>query len=112
MQAMCDPKMLLFVGTGGSVKALDRRSGEDRWQTSLPGTGYEIVSLVCEGDRVYAGSKGHVFALDAGTGEILWSNGLAGLGHGHMCLALQSGSSQSPSLLMAGQHNADALSTP
>ena len=112
METMCDPKALLFVGTGGSVKAVDRRSGEDRWQTSLPGTGYEIVSLVCEGDRVYAGSKGHVFALDAGTGEILWSNGLAGLGHGHMCLALQSENSQSPSLLIAGQPNTGALSTP
>ena len=112
MKAICDPEALLFVGTGGSVKAVDRRSGEDRWQTSLPGTGYEIVSLLCEGDRVYAGSKGHLFALDARTGEILWSNGLAGLGHGHMCLALQSAGSQSPSLLVAGRTQAGTLSTP
>jgi outer membrane protein assembly factor BamB len=112
MDMVCDPKALLFIGTGGSVKAVDRRTGEDRWQASLPGTGYEIVSLLCEGDRVYAGSKGHVFALDARTGEILWTNGLAGLGHGHICLASQTSSTLSPSLLIAEQGNAGTQTMP
>lgn len=106
METVCDPRSLLIIGAGGNVKAVDRRTGEDRWKTSLPGTGYEIVSLACEGDRVFAGSSGHVFALDARTGEILWTNGLAGLGHGHLCLVLPPGESQSLPLLVAAEEDA------
>lgn len=84
MEETFNPGDLLFVGTFGHVRAIDKRTGEERWQISLPGTGYEIVSLLCEGFRVFAGSKGHVFALDARTGAILWTNGLSGLGHEHM----------------------------
>jgi len=78
---------LLFVGTHGNVRAVDRESGSDVWTTSLPNTGYNIVSLLYQDDTLYAGAAGHVFALDPGTGEILWHNGLEGLGYGHMVLA-------------------------
>lgn len=98
MADVYNPKDLLFIGTYGHVKAVDKQTGEDRWQASLPATGYEIVSLFCEGFRVFAGSKGYVFALDARTGEILWTNSLTGLGHEDMSLAVQAGSAEPPPL--------------
>lgn len=96
MEEALNPKDLLFIGTFGHVKAIDKRTGEDRWQISLPATGYEIVSLFCEGFHVFAGSKGYVFALDARTGEILWTNHLSGLGHEDMSLAVQTVSAGPP----------------
>ena len=98
MEEAFNPRDLLFVGTFGHVRAIDKRTGEDRWQISLPATGYETVSLLCEGSRVFAGSKGHVFALDARTGAILWTNGLSGLGHEDMSLAVQVVSAEPPPL--------------
>jgi|GEM_PF-1881309 len=99
MEDTFDPKELLFIGTCGHVKAIDKRTGEDRWQTSLPGTGFEIVSVICEGFLIYAGSKGYVFGLDARTGAILWTNGLSGLGHEDMSLAIQIASREPPPIL-------------
>lgn len=92
-----DPKDLLFIGTYGSVKAIDKWTGEDRWQTSLPGTGYGIISLLCEEFLLIAGSKGHVFGIDARSGQILWSNPLPGLGNEDMCLAVQTSTARAAS---------------
>ena len=36
---------LVAVGTHGHVKGVDPRTGDDRWETSLPGTGYGAKSL-------------------------------------------------------------------
>jgi glucose dehydrogenase len=98
MTEVLDPKDLLFIGTYGYVKAIDKQTGEDRWQVSLPATGYDRVSLFCEGFRLFAASKGYVFALDARTGEIIWTNGLSGLGHDDVSLAVQAGSAEPPPL--------------
>jgi len=70
----------LFVGTYGHVVALNKTNGRKAWTTSLPRTGYSVVSIVCEDGKLYCAAGGRVFALDPDTGEILWSNGLKGLG--------------------------------
>ncbi len=84
---------LLFIGTNGHVRAVHKGTGKDVWTTSLPGTGYSIVSLMYEAGFLFAGSKGYVFALDATNGRILWTNRLEGLNYEHMVLASVGGSS-------------------
>jgi hypothetical protein len=78
---------LLFLGTHGWVAAVDQRSGAERWRTSLPDTGYSIVTLLFEAGRLFAASGGHAFALAPESGAILWHNELRGLGNGALCLA-------------------------
>ena len=78
---------LLFVGTHGFVTALEQRSGKERWRTSLPSTGYSVVTLLFEEGLLFAASGGHCFALDPSTGAIAWRNDLSGLGNGALCLA-------------------------
>ncbi|RPI62210.1 MAG: hypothetical protein EHM48_04450 [Planctomycetaceae bacterium] len=104
-----DHRNLLFVGTHGHVRAIDKRTGADIWTTSLPDTGYTIVSLLYEAGLVFAGSKGYVFALDATSGRICWSNQLSGLGYEHMILATAS-QSNTASMPVAGQTMQDAAS--
>lgn len=97
---MAAPDDLLFLGTHGHVAAIRKASGRRVWTTSLPGTGYNIVSLLHEDGVLYAGAGGHVFALDAASGEVLWHNGLRGLGYGHMTLATTRASTD-PAVLRA-----------
>jgi outer membrane protein assembly factor BamB len=97
---------LLFVGTEGHVRAIDKRTGKDVWDTDLPGTGFDIVSLVHEPGVLFAGSKGLLFALDPRTGAILWKNELKGLGHGHMVLA--SGGVTTDAALLRARKSADS----
>ncbi|MSR45749.1 MAG: hypothetical protein EXS13_01555 [Planctomycetes bacterium] len=78
---------LLFLGTHGYVAAIDQRTGVERWRTSLPDTGYSIVTLLFEEGRLLAASGGHAFALDPESGAILWHNELRGLGNSALCLA-------------------------
>ncbi len=87
---------IVFVGTYGNVRAVDMENGNDVWTTSLPGTGYQLVTLLYESGTLLAGSKGKLFALDGRTGAILWSNSLEGLGYDHMTLATVHQSSRPP----------------
>lgn len=73
---------LLFIGTHGHVAALEKDGGREVWRVSLPGTGYSVVSILYEDDRLFCASGGHVFALDPESGKILWKNTLPSLGHG------------------------------
>jgi outer membrane protein assembly factor BamB len=78
---------LLFLGTHGHVVAIRKKSGRKLWDTSLPSTGFSIVSLLFEDGVLFAGSHGHIYALDPTSGKVLWHNGLSGLGLGHMVMA-------------------------
>ena len=82
---------LLFIGAKGYVRALSKRTGRKVWETSLPGTGYLPVNLLCDGETVFAASRGKVIALEAGSGQILWENGLRGLGYEAISLAVEGG---------------------
>lgn len=50
-----------------------------RMRISLPGCGYNIVSVVCANGYIYAGSDGYVYKLDT-NGTILATNNLSGRG--------------------------------
>lgn len=74
----------VFVGIAGTVLALDRATGEERWRTSLKGG--DFVNVVLDGGQLLASARGEVFCLDPTTGEILWNNPLKGLGWGLVSL--------------------------
>ncbi|KAF7340893.1 Phosphatidylinositol-specific phospholipase C domain-containing protein [Mycena sanguinolenta] len=78
----------LFVGTDGYVLSLNPTTLDTLWQTSLPGCGYNIVSVLHTGGIVYAGSNGYVYRLDPSNGQVLYTNGLDGLGHNEVRLAM------------------------
>lgn len=87
---------LLFIGTNGHVRAIAKDDGSDAWSISLPGTGYEIVTILFEDGILFAGSNGKVFGLNPHDGSILWSNSLSGLGYDHMVLATIRGAAGLP----------------
>ena len=78
---------LLLVGTNGYVVAMDAISLGIEWGTSLPGSGYEVVSLLVESDDIYAGTNGYVYRLDL-RGDVKASNSLSGYGEDETRLAL------------------------
>jgi outer membrane protein assembly factor BamB len=89
---------LVYLGIRGSVLALDKNSGARIWETKLKGS--QFVTLLVDGQRIFAGAQGEIFCLDAATGKTLWHDGLSGYGFGLMSLAIQNGGSD-PALLAA-----------
>ena len=75
-----DEVVLLYVGIKGSVVAVERASGAERWRTKLKGTGF--VSLHRDDRYLYAATGGELFCLDPGTGAVVWHNKLKGMGFG------------------------------
>ena len=75
-----DETVLLYVGIKGSVVALDRETGAERWRTKLKGMTF--VSLHRDDRHLYGATGGEMFCLDPATGSILWHNKLKGLGFG------------------------------
>lgn len=71
---------LLVIGIGSYAVGINPKTGEEAWRTKLKASGY--VTLLRDGDRVYAGAGGELFCLDSRTGELLWQNKLKGLGLG------------------------------
>ena len=72
---------LVFVGFNSRVAALDRYTGEIKWQWKAPqGSGY--VTLLLDGDRLIAAVNGYVYCLDPFFGQEVWSNAMKGFGLG------------------------------
>ena len=91
----------LYMATKGSVAAVDKRSGEIVWQTPLAtgifgGTSSVFVTLMVDGDRVFAHCKGELYCLDAQSGRLLWKNPLEGWGYGLTSLATRAAGSAPP----------------
>jgi hypothetical protein len=82
---------MLYLGTKGSVAAIDRETGERLWTTHLKGA--QFVSLLIDGDSVIAHTGGHLYRVEAESGRILWENELKGLGYGFGTLASASATS-------------------
>lgn len=62
----------LFVGTHGYAMGLDSITLKTKWQTSLPGAGYEVTSVIAGGNNVaYAACYGRVFRLSESKGQVL-----------------------------------------
>jgi outer membrane protein assembly factor BamB len=75
---------LVFVGAGGAVSAVNKRTGQTLWQTTLRGS---FVVLLVEDDQVFAHANGWLHALDARTGLVRWVNKLPGMGYNVASLA-------------------------
>ena len=89
---------ILFVGVNGYVAALSKGDGTELWRTKLREDGlvlggHRFVTVMAEGERVYAHTYGRLFCLDALTGEQLWENELSGLGYDFAMLAVTGASS-------------------
>ena len=80
-----DPQTLIYVGIRSSVVALDAETGYVVWQTKLVGS--DFVTVLWDGQALFAGNRGEVMRLDPQRGEILWHNRLKGLGMGVVSLA-------------------------
>jgi len=70
----------VYVGIKGSVVALDRATGAQRWQAKLKGSGF--VALHRDDRHLYATASGEIFCLDPATGTVVWHNPLKGMGLG------------------------------
>ncbi|KAF1963064.1 hypothetical protein CC80DRAFT_530924 [Byssothecium circinans] len=79
---------VLIVGTNGYVLGLDPDSLYTQWSTSLPDSGYELVSVLCGVNGVYAGSNGYVYRLDPDNGTVKARNNLPGYGKDETRLGL------------------------
>ena len=91
----------LYMATKGSVAAVDKRSGEMVWQTPLAsgifgGASTVFVTLLVDGDRIFAHAKGELYCLDAQSGALLWTNPLEGWGYGITSLATRATASTPP----------------
>jgi outer membrane protein assembly factor BamB len=96
---------LIFVGIGGSVVALNRRTGERVWATHLKGRNF--VNVLMEDGKILATCGGEIFCLDPITGAGVWHNPLKGLGTGLATIATTSGSSGVSSAAPAEQQLRD-----
>jgi alcohol dehydrogenase (cytochrome c) len=75
---------VLFVESGGSIQALNGKTGDFLWQYTIPApTGSNIninsrawiKNLAIYGDKLYAATpEGHVIALEAKTGKLVWDH--------------------------------------
>ena len=75
----------LIIGTNGYVSAIDSGTGQELWRTRLRegilgGSRGWDVSVLVEGNTIYAGCCGRIYALNTSDGAILWGNDLGGLG--------------------------------
>jgi outer membrane protein assembly factor BamB len=63
---------LVVFPAGQTIYALDRFTGEKRWETFFEEDAFDIGISIGKG-MVYVGSlQQHVYALDLQTGEVLW----------------------------------------
>jgi outer membrane protein assembly factor BamB len=86
---------LLFVSFASKVFALHRGNGSVVWKWKAPkGTG--LVTVLPDGDRLFASCQGYTWALDPCNGAALWFQELKGEGMGTPMLATMRGASPVP----------------
>lgn len=89
-----NPKDVLLLGLKHKVTAVSRAHGTQLWSTELSSAmGYDFVTLLCDGEKVFAYSGGHLHCLELTTGRLLWRNELRGFGYGLASLSLSEGGS-------------------
>ena len=87
-------RSLLFVGIKSFVVALDRASGAEIWRTQLPAkyrSSAMLLSVLYDGESLFASVAGEVFALNPKNGELLWHEPFKGLGTGFVTMASELG---------------------
>lgn len=98
---------LVFVGFNRRVVALDRYSGEIRWDWKAS-KGGGFVSILIDGDRLIVNCQGYTWCLDPLSGEEVWFQPLKGYGTGIAALASLRGGSSSIDVSAAASHHAAA----
>ena len=84
---------ILLLGLKHSVSAISRLNGRSLWNTTLPGgiSGDDFVTVLADGQRVFAHTQGKLHCLDLADGRVLWSNELRGYGYGIASLSFPGG---------------------
>jgi outer membrane protein assembly factor BamB len=80
-----NPRATLFVGIKKSVVAIDEKTGAQMWRADLRGS--DFVTILWDGEALFAANSGETWRLDPTTGAVLWHNELKGLGRGVVSLA-------------------------
>ncbi len=96
---------MVFIGIKGSIIALDRATGQQRWATHLKGA--DFVNVVVQNGAVLASCYGEIFCLDPLTGDALWHNPLKGFGVGLATIATEENPSSDNALVLAQKHRRD-----
>jgi outer membrane protein assembly factor BamB len=78
-------RVIVYVGIKNSVVALDEKTGAEMWRARLHGSDY--VTVLWDGEALFASNGGEVWRLDPVTGAVMWHNALKGLGRGVVSLA-------------------------
>jgi hypothetical protein len=76
---------LLFVGIKDVVIALRHEDGAEVWRAKLKGG--DFVTVLWDGEALFAANNGEVFRLDPASGAIVWKNPMKGLRTGLVSLA-------------------------
>jgi len=92
-------KNLLIIGCNGYVSAILANNGEELWRTKLRdgilgGSRGSDVSVLIDGEQIFAGCHGRIYALNASDGAILWQNELKGMGFNEVAMARQGTNTQ------------------
>lgn len=84
---------ILLLGLKYSVSAISKADGSVLWKTELPTTlnGDDFVTVLCDGEKIFAHTEGWLHCLELASGELLWSNELKGYGYGIASLCLPNG---------------------
>jgi outer membrane protein assembly factor BamB len=90
---------ILIIGCNGYVSAILASNGKEQWRTKLRegplgGSRGSDVSVLIDGDKIFAGCIGRIYALRSSDGVILWENELKGMGINEVALARQGTSTQ------------------
>ncbi len=98
---------MVFVGFNARAAALDRQTGDIiwKWQASH-GSGF--VSLLLDGQHLFAAVRGYTYGLEAATGQQLWMNPMTGFGYGVTSLATTKGNTRHAPLGQAAAQQAAA----
>lgn len=105
-----DPVQLLFVGIKDVVIALRHEDGAEVWRAKLKGG--DFVTVLWDGESLFAANSGEVFRLDPRSGAIVWQNQMKGLRTGVVSLASFRAKTQStPYETIAEQKRREAASS-
>lgn len=88
-----DQQELLFVGIKDVVVALRQTDGIEVWRAKLKGG--DFVTVLWDGEALFAANNGEVFRLDPATGAVIWHNPLKGLRTGVVSLASRRAATES-----------------
>jgi len=87
-----DVKEIILIGTKNRVAAIAKGDGRELWSTEISTEfGQGFVTLLCDGEKIFAYAGGHLHCLELATGQLLWTNELPGYGIGLASLCLSNG---------------------